>query len=88
MSWLLISDRFAPERFVARRAQAPLLVIHSQDDPVVPYDQGRRLYDAASEPKEFWRLDGSGHTEAFFQRGPQYRPALLYWLDKALPKTE
>ena len=47
----------------ARIAQvnAPVLMIHSPDDEVVPYDLGRTLYAAASEPKTFVDIQG-GHN--------------------------
>lgn len=80
----LISDRLAPERFIARRKNIPLLMLHAPLDPVVPYREGRRLYDLAPGPKEFWDVPGAGHTEAFGARGAEYRPRLLRFLDGAL----
>jgi len=84
LSALLISDRWAPQRLIARRKPVPLLMMHSLGDPVVPYAQGRRLFDLAPAPKEFWRIEGKSHTEALFTRGAEYRPPLLAWLDRAL----
>lgn len=84
LSALLISDRWAPERLIARRKPVPLLMLHAVGDPVVPYAQGRRLFDLAPGPKEFWKLDSKGHTEAFYARASQYRPPLLAWLDRIL----
>ncbi len=82
---LLISDRWAPRRLIARRKPAPLLMLHAVGDPVVPYAQGRKLFDLAPGPKEFWKLDSKGHTEAFYALASQYRPPLLAWLDRVLP---
>ena len=42
---------FAPERFVARIAPRPLVMINGIDDPQMPAEAVRRLYDAAREPK-------------------------------------
>jgi fermentation-respiration switch protein FrsA (DUF1100 family) len=81
---LLITDRWAPERLIARRKPVPLLVMHAVDDPVVPYAQGRRLFDLAPGPKEFWKLDSRGHTEALYALASRYRPAVLAWLDRVL----
>jgi fermentation-respiration switch protein FrsA (DUF1100 family) len=83
LSRLLISDRFAPERLIARRARIPLLMLHAPDDPVVPYAQGRRLYELAPGPKEFWDVPGSGHTEALGRLGADFRRRLARWLDDA-----
>ena len=84
LSRLLISDRFAPDRFIVRRKRAPLLILHAAGDPVVPYAEGRRLYTLAPEPKEFWDVPGTGHTEALGLQGTQFRPRLLKFLDDAL----
>ena len=43
--------------------RAPLLVIHGDSDEVVPFAQGRALFDAAPEPKTFVTLRGSRHYE-------------------------
>lgn len=85
LSALLISDRWAPERLIARRTPVPLLVLHAVGDPIVPYREGRRLYDLAPGPKEFWKLDTKGHTEAFYAQASRYRPPFLDWLDRILP---
>ena len=84
LSALLISDRWAPKRLVARRKPVPLLMLHSPGDPVVPYAQGRKLFDLAPGPKEFWKIEGAGHTEALYLRASRYRPPLLAWLDRVL----
>ena len=81
---LLISDRWAPARLIARRKPVPLLVLHGEKDPVVPYSQGRRLFDLAPGPKEFWKIDGDGHTEAFYGKAEKYRRPVLEWLERAL----
>ena len=63
---------FLPVRFVSRLrydtihrlrdVRAPVLVIHSPDDDVVPFKHGRRLFDAALEPKAMLEIAG-GHND-------------------------
>ena len=48
-----------------KNIKSPKLIFHSIDDEIVPFEQGRKLFGAASEPKEFAELKG-GHNEAFF----------------------
>lgn len=36
----------------------PLLVIHSAEDKVVPLKLGRKIFEFANEPKEFYEIDG------------------------------
>ena len=45
------------------RIRAPKLFLHSADDAVVPFTQGRQLYEAARSPKTFVEVRG-GHVEA------------------------
>jgi hypothetical protein len=42
---------FAPERFVPRIAPRPLVMVNGIDDPQMPAEAVRRLYDAARAPK-------------------------------------
>ena len=46
------------------RYHGPLLVVHGNADTIVPYDQGKRLFAAANEPKRFVTLDGVDHNDA------------------------
>jgi fermentation-respiration switch protein FrsA (DUF1100 family) len=42
----------------------PIFQVHRLGDPVVPYFQGKRLYDAAVARKMFVKLHGQDHDEA------------------------
>jgi uncharacterized protein len=42
----------------------PKLFLHARNDEVIPYAHGRRLFEAAAEPKVFVELRG-GHGDAF-----------------------
>ena len=55
---------------------APKLFIHSSDDEIVPFEQGRRLYEAASEPKRFFAVEGAGHNETWVVGGHAYNAAI------------
>lgn len=43
-----------------KKIDAPILFLHSPEDDVIPIEEGRRLYDAAREPKQFVEIAG-GH---------------------------
>ncbi len=45
------------------RVHAPILFLHSPEDTVVPIEEGRRLFDAAREPKTFVEVKG-GHIDS------------------------
>ncbi|HAM36912.1 MAG TPA: alpha/beta hydrolase [Elusimicrobia bacterium] len=61
------------------KVSAPILVMHSPDDDIVPYDMGRKLYEAAPEPKTFLEMKG-GHNEGFIETGPAYESAIAAFL--------
>jgi uncharacterized protein len=46
-----------------RGVRAPLLFLHSPEDSVIPFPEGRRLFEAAPSPKTFVEVRG-GHVEA------------------------
>jgi len=50
----------------------PKLFIHSQADEVVPYELGKRLYEAAHEPKEFYEVAGAHHNSTYIVGGDPY----------------
>ncbi len=47
-----------------KNVQIPKLVFHSVNDEIVPFEQGERIFNRASEPKKFIELRG-GHNDAF-----------------------
>jgi fermentation-respiration switch protein FrsA (DUF1100 family) len=61
----LSSYRFPSAEFLRRRARpTPVLVLHGDDDHVVPIQQGRALFDLTSEPKQFVAIQGGDHNDA------------------------
>ena len=61
---LLMYDRFPSIDYIDK-IQAPLLVIHGEEDRVIPTRFGRRLFRAASQPKEAHFLPRAGHNDLF-----------------------
>ena len=53
----------------------PILVVHSHDDEDIPFNHGQRLYQIASEPKEFLEIAGT-HNEGFITSGALYEDGL------------
>lgn len=45
------------------RVGCPKLFIHSRSDEIVPYRLGRRLYEAASQPKQFLQIEDAYHND-------------------------
>lgn len=49
----------------------PVLIVHSRDDEIIPFNQGRSLFERAREPKHFLELRG-GHNDGFLISGQHY----------------
>lgn len=50
----------------------PLLMVHGSRDSLVPIEQGRRVFEAAPEPKEFHVVPGAGHNDLYSVGGKDY----------------
>jgi fermentation-respiration switch protein FrsA (DUF1100 family) len=58
--------------------RCPVLVLHGRGDEIVPYDLGRRVYEAARQPKVFQELRGD-HNSGFLVT-PGYAQGLAEFL--------
>jgi len=61
------------------KIRAPKLFIHSRDDEIVPFEQGRRLYEAAVGEKTFLEMRG-GHNDAVIQAKEMYISTIARFL--------
>lgn len=77
---LLITQRFEAVRKVGMIG-SPLLVVHGGEDRLILPDLGRRLYEAAAEPKLFMLVEGGSHHDTNLVGQPQYRQALAQLFD-------
>ena len=69
------------------RITSPLLIVHSRDDEIVPYEQGERLFEQAREPKQFLELNG-GHNDGFYLSRDHYAESLAEFLQGVLPDPD
>ena len=72
---LLITQRFEAVHKVATIG-SPLLVVHGGEDRLILPDLGRKLFDAAAQPKLFMLVEGGSHHDTNLVGQPQYRQAL------------
>ena len=59
---LLAVDPF-PNVERIRSLKCPLLIIHGTNDRIVPFTQGKALFEQAVEPKRFVQVAGAGHVD-------------------------
>jgi len=76
---------FLPVRWLARirydtreylqSVSAPVLIAHSREDDIIPFEHGRALFDAANPQKQFLELEG-GHNDGFIFKREAWVKAL------------
>lgn len=63
----------------------PVFILHGDRDDVVPFEQGRRLFGAANEPKFFYAIPGASHNDTYLVGGKLYWEAWKKFLN-GLPR--
>ena len=63
------------------RLEAPLIIIHGEEDSLLPLAMGETLYKAAREPKFFLPVPGADHHDVHQAGGPAYYERLASFLD-------
>ena len=61
---------------------APVLVLHGDRDDIMPLDAGRRLFEAAREPKQFHVIPGAGHNDTYVVGGDPYFAVLESFVER------
>jgi uncharacterized protein len=67
-----------------KKFTGPLLQVHGDADTIVPFKLGRKLFDAANEPKQLVVIPGGDHNDP---RTPKFFAALDQFLNQ-LPPTQ
>jgi len=76
---LLVRGQWDTERWI-KEVRAPVLLVHCEQDPVVPFVFGKEVYEAAIPPKTFLAIPGVCHEESSLVRRTEYRSALEKFL--------
>lgn len=63
-----------------KRVTAPVMVVQCTHDPVLSFEFGQEVYNAASSPKHFLRIEGQCHEESSLLEPGQYRSVLQEFL--------
>jgi fermentation-respiration switch protein FrsA (DUF1100 family) len=84
LPYLTVDDRFSPLPAMPKISPIPLLVLHGDQDRIVPMEHGKRLYEAALEPKQLWIVAGAGHIQTM--RNPVQGDRLVSYLRETLAK--
>jgi pimeloyl-ACP methyl ester carboxylesterase len=67
----------------------PLLVIHAEDDFLIPISQAEKLFAAANTPqKKFLKIPNAGHNDIFFIGMKDYLTAISELMKAALKRRQ
>ncbi|HEX8355141.1 MAG TPA: alpha/beta hydrolase [Pyrinomonadaceae bacterium] len=62
------------------RVGCPVFVAHGDRDEIIPLAQGRKLFDAAPEPKRLHVVEGAGHNDLSDVGGEKYFDSLARFI--------
>jgi fermentation-respiration switch protein FrsA (DUF1100 family) len=82
---LLSSYRFPAAEFL-QGVRSPVLVIHGDEDTVIPFTAGRALFERIAAPKQFVTVRGGDHNDAEPPDAPAYWAAIDAFVDSVRNK--
>ena len=59
---LMIKDRFDSIKY-APKISSPVLIFHGTNDEIVPFSEGKKLFESIESPKKFIEVQGAGHLD-------------------------
>ena len=68
--------------------KAPVMVVHGEQDDIVPFSMARDLYEAATDPKSFHAVPGAMHNDVYQRGGSSYFQALNDFIENPLSEGE
>ncbi len=74
--YVVLSDKWSGEKRIEKIPPVPLLVIHGDNDPVVEFDHGQKIFELAKDPKFFWKINGGGHLNIMYIEKERHRSTL------------
>lgn len=74
----------APIDAIGALAPRPILLMHGDQDRVIPVEHAHRLYAAAAEPKQLRIFPGADHCGGYFQDRPGYIALVAGFLRESL----
>jgi uncharacterized protein len=84
--WMFPIDLLLTQRFDSiskvDRLQIPVLFIHGTADTIVPVEMGRKLFDAAPEPKQLYIVPDAGHNNVAEFAGAEYLQKVRQFLEQ------
>ncbi len=81
----LLKDFLLDNESKISQIKSPVFVLHGTEDEIVPFSMGKRLFEKAPEPKQFFEIKGAHHNDItsvggkdFFERPFHFATAPSY----------
>jgi fermentation-respiration switch protein FrsA (DUF1100 family) len=81
---LMVRSRYDNLRKIPT-VRMPILIIHGDEDRVVPFEMGQRLLDAAPEGTQFFPVPGADHNDVLEMGGRIYPERVRSFLARVTP---
>lgn len=78
------SDAIAPIRAIGKISPRPVFLMQGGADVLIPVDSGRRLYEAASEPRELWFEPQVSHGVFGHERAEEFEARVADFFQRYL----
>lgn len=65
-------DDYSAVKYVSKISPRAVFFIHGENDERIPVSEGKKLYDYAGAPKEFWSVAGADHMESHGRNPRKY----------------
>lgn len=82
VGWFISSELNTQEHVA--HLNIPKLFIHGTVDGLIPYSLGRKLYESAAQPKEFYAIEGAGHNNTYRVGGRAYFDTIQEFISRTV----
>jgi len=77
-------DKVDPLKDISRISPRPVYIVHGTGDTVAPPDAGRKLFEAANEPRFLWEAENVKHLSIYLDNPRRYQRRLLDFFNEWL----
>jgi len=77
-------DKVDPLKDIGRISPRPVYIVHGTGDTVAPPDAGRKLFEAANEPRFLWEAENVKHLSIYLDNPRRYQRRLLDFFNEWL----
>lgn len=85
VGWWVLPDEFNNLEKISH-LRCPLLLIHGDQDKIVPFEMSQQLYDLAPQPKYFFRVPGGGHSDVYKIAGQRFHKVWSEFIQQTIAK--